>query len=45
MPPPERPLKHTAGYDGWISVEEFSHTGEPGFREAVRFVREAWAAA
>jgi sugar phosphate isomerase/epimerase len=38
-------LKRTAGYDGWISVEEFSHTGEQGFRDAVRFVREAWAAA
>jgi sugar phosphate isomerase/epimerase len=38
-------LKRTVGYDGWISVEEFSHTGESGFREAVKFVREAWAAA
>jgi sugar phosphate isomerase/epimerase len=38
-------LKRTAGYDGWISVEEFSRTGERGFREAVRFVREAWAVA
>ncbi len=38
-------LKRDAAYDGWISVEEFSHTGERGFREAVRFVREAWAAA
>jgi len=38
-------LKRTVGYDGWISVEEFSHTGEAGFREGVRFVRDAWAAA
>lgn len=38
-------LKRTVGYDGWISVEEFSRTGERGFREAVRFVREAWMAA
>jgi sugar phosphate isomerase/epimerase len=38
-------LKRTVGYDGWISVEEFSHTGEAGFRDAVRFVREAWATA
>ncbi len=38
-------LKRTVGYDGWISVEEFSHTGEQGFREAVGFVRDAWAAA
>jgi sugar phosphate isomerase/epimerase len=38
-------LKREVGYDGWISVEEFSRTGEAGFRAAVRFVREAWAAA
>ena len=38
-------LKRTIGFDGWISVEEYSQTGEQGFREAVRFVREAWAAA
>lgn len=40
-----RYLKRTAGFDGWISVEEFSRTGEQGFRDAIRFVREAWAAA
>jgi sugar phosphate isomerase/epimerase len=38
-------LKRGVGYDGWISVEEFSRTGEQGFRDAVRFVRDAWAAA
>ena len=38
-------LKRAVQYDGWISVEEFSRTGERGFRDAVRFVREAWAAA
>jgi sugar phosphate isomerase/epimerase len=38
-------LRRTVGYDGWISVEEFSRTGEQGFRDAVRFVRDAWAAA
>jgi sugar phosphate isomerase/epimerase len=38
-------LKREVGYDGWISVEEFSRTGERGFRDAVRFVRDAWAAA
>jgi sugar phosphate isomerase/epimerase len=38
-------LKHTAAYDGWLSVEEYSRTGEQGFRDAVRFVRDAWAAA
>lgn len=38
-------LKRTAGFDGWISVEEYSRTGEQGFREAIRFVRDAWAVA
>jgi sugar phosphate isomerase/epimerase len=38
-------LKGLVGYDGWISVEEFSRRGERGFRDAVRFVREAWARA
>jgi sugar phosphate isomerase/epimerase len=40
-----RYLKHTVGFDGWISVEEFSKTGAQGFRKAIRFVRDAWAAA
>jgi len=40
-----RYLKGEVGYDGWISVEEFSRTGEQGFRDAVRFVRKTWAAA
>ena len=38
-------LKRTVGFDGWISVEEYSRTGEQGFREAIRFVRDAWATA
>ncbi len=38
-------LKRTVGFDGWISVEEFSRTGVQGFREAIRFVRDAWEAA
>jgi sugar phosphate isomerase/epimerase len=36
-------LRREVGYDGWISVEEFSRTGEAGFRAAVAFVRRAWA--
>jgi sugar phosphate isomerase/epimerase len=38
-------LKRTVGFDGWISVEEYSRSGLQGFREAIRFVRDAWAAA
>ena len=38
-------LKRTVGFNGWISVEEYSRTGHQGFREAIRFVRDAWAAA
>ena len=31
-----------AGFDGWISVEEASKSGEEGFRQAIRNVRELW---
>ena len=31
-----------AGFDGWVSVEEASKTGEEGFRQAIRNVRELW---
>jgi sugar phosphate isomerase/epimerase len=30
------------GFDGWISVEEASRTGNAGFEKAVGFVRRAW---
>lgn len=33
------------GFDGWVSVEEASKTGEDGFAVAVPFADRAWAAA
>jgi sugar phosphate isomerase/epimerase len=32
----------SGGFDGWISIEEASGTGEPGFRAAVAFAEDAW---
>lgn len=29
------------GFDGWVSIEEASRTGEEGFRRAVAFARQA----
>jgi sugar phosphate isomerase/epimerase len=34
-----------SGFDGWVSIEEASRTGEQGFRQAVAYARQAWAAA
>lgn len=31
-----------AGFDGWLSVEEASRTGEDGFRRATQYARELW---
>lgn len=33
------------GFDGWLSVEEGSKTGETGFRRAIPTVRALWEAA
>jgi len=33
---------HARGFDGWISIEEASRTGEAGFRAAVEFADDAW---
>ncbi len=30
------------GFDGWISVEEASKTGEEGFRHAIPYADQAW---
>ena len=33
------------GYDGWLSIEEASRSGEAGFRQAVAYADAAWQAA
>ena len=32
----------SAGFDGWISIEEASKTGEDGFRRAIQHARQLW---
>jgi sugar phosphate isomerase/epimerase len=34
-----------SGFDGWISIEEASRTGDEAFVRAVRFTDDAWVAA
>ncbi len=31
-----------AGFDGWLSIEEGSKTGQAGFRQAIPLVRDLW---
>jgi sugar phosphate isomerase/epimerase len=31
-----------AGFDGWISLEEASRTGQAGFRQAVPTIDQLW---
>ena len=33
------------GFDGWLCIEKARAKGRPGLEQAVRFVREVWAAA
>lgn len=33
---------HRAGFDGWLSVEEASKTGEEGFRRAIAYAQKLW---
>ena len=31
-----------AGYDGWLSIEEASRSGQEGFEQSITYVRNAW---
>jgi sugar phosphate isomerase/epimerase len=34
-----------SGFDGWVSIEEASHSGDAVFRRSVEFVDDAWSKA
>lgn len=36
-------ILRSAGFDGWISLEEASNTGKEGVRRGYSFVREMWS--
>ena len=38
-------MLHENGFDGWVSVEEASKTGEEGFRKAIPYADAAWVKA
>ncbi len=38
-------MLYETGFDGWISVEEASKTGEQGFQKAIPFADQAWVEA
>jgi sugar phosphate isomerase/epimerase len=38
-------MLHENGFDGWVSVEEASKTGEDGFRKAIPYADQAWVEA
>ena len=31
-----------SGYDGWLSIEEASRSGQEGFEQAIAYVQDAW---
>jgi sugar phosphate isomerase/epimerase len=38
-------MVHENGFNGWVSVEEASKTGEEGFRKAIPYADWAWVEA
>jgi sugar phosphate isomerase/epimerase len=41
IPPIFSRLRQT-GYDGWLSIEEASRSGQEGFTQSIAYVRETW---